>query len=874
MKTIRPFFRTIWIYMNLYKLLLLRILVPIAVVLLLLREGHSHFASIDIAEVYRELKQLRLSGVMELLFFALFSVTVMSGYDLIIRSHYRLEIPTGKLLKYSWIANTFNNFVSFAGIAGAGVRTLLYKKQHVPAKKMIIANLLLAPSVVTGLSMLAWLDLLNVFPVHRLINNAWMLMALVGMALYLPFYLLVQRTSFFSKWLNNNHSRTSWRTLGGFLAVSFVEWLLAGTVFWVTSVELGTSIPLLTAIGVFSVAAVAGIISLAPGGIGSFDLTLLLGLHLSGVDPALSAAVLVLFRLFYFVVPWMIGIGLSAQEMAPSREKFGAVTATIWESSLNRWQRFWSWPGQYRLLSDIGVLMLALLVFGSGFVLLLSAATPGLLYRLKFTEQLVTLPVMALSYQMSVIIGMILIVLARGIKFRVKRAYRATVVLLIAGAVFTFVKAFDFEEALFLMIVLLLLWISRERFYREAAPVSWKSSLTMISFTLLSTVFYLWIGLNSQPDTEKSLPPNVIARYFVQPNEYFVSGAVAALAVFAFIGTWVMFRPKREVQKPFSTKDAEEVQRFFRTHKGNALSHLLYLRDKSLFWAQDGNVLIPYGSIRDKLVVLGDPLGPRPLLRAAIEEFYRFADRYAMIPVFYQVTPEHLPIYHDTGFRFFKLGEEAFVDLRTFTIKGRKNADLRNARNRFEREGYLFEVVEPPFSETFFAELKRVSDAWLGGRQEKGFSLGAFDRFYVEQGPITLIRDALDRIVAFTTIMPHHGDPNVLSVDLMRHLPDAPNGTMDVLFIKLFEWARERGCETFNLGMAPLANVGGASNAMRGEKMARFVFQYGSHWYGFEGLRRFKEKFNPHWEPRFMAYPPSVSLPIVLVDLVRLISRR
>lgn len=69
---------------------------------------------------------------------------------------------------------------------------------------------------------------------------------------------------------------------------------------------------------------------------------------------------------------------------------------------------------------------------------------------------------MRLSHQLSVVIGIMLIVLSRGISLRIKRAYSWTMLLLCTGAIFTFTKAFDYEEAIILLVITLLLWMSRQ----------------------------------------------------------------------------------------------------------------------------------------------------------------------------------------------------------------------------------------------------------------------------------------------------------------------------------------------------------------------------------------------------------------------------
>lgn len=107
-----------------------------------------------------------------------------------------------------------------------------------------------------------------------------------------------------------------------------------------------------------------------------------------------------------------------------------------------------------------------------------------------------------------------------------------------------------------------------------------------------------------------------------------------------------------------------------------------------------------------------------------LQEFLTEADRFGYICVFYQIESKWMSLYHDFGYNFFKLGEEAVVDLNTFTITGKKRAGMRATFNRFEREGYTFSIHEPPFSDELYEELKKVSDAWLGGKKRRDFHLG------------------------------------------------------------------------------------------------------------------------------------------------------
>jgi phosphatidylglycerol lysyltransferase len=163
------------------------------------------------------------------------------------------------------------------------------------------------------------------------------------------------------------------------------------------------------------------------------------------------------------------------------------------------------------------------------------------------------------------------------------------------------------------------------------------------------------------------------------------------------------------------------------------------------------------------------------------------------------------------------------------------------------------------------AELKSVSDAWLIHKRarEKQFSVGYFDEAYLAEYPCAVVMDNTARIVAFSNIIP--GPPQgEYSIDLMRYMPSCPNGVMDFLFLNILEWGRTHQFATFNMGMATLSTVGQIREAYRRERMARWFFSRGEHWYNFQGLRQFKDKYDPIWVPRYLAYPNSWEwLPVV-----------
>jgi phosphatidylglycerol lysyltransferase len=252
--------------------------------------------------------------------------------------------------------------------------------------------------------------------------------------------------------------------------------------------------------------------------------------------------------------------------------------------------------------------------------------------------------------------------------------------------------------------------------------------------------------------------------------------------------------------------------------------------------------------------------------------FREMSDEHGGWTVFYQVTPEFLPLYVDLGLALMKLGEEARVHLPEFSLEGSQRAEFRTTRRKAEREGVSFEVLMPPLQPEVLAELGDISQDWLSAKSanEKRFSVGYFMPSYISQFPTAVAR-VQGKIVAFANLWPTITREE-LSVDLMRYSQLAPKGVMDYLFVEVMLWGKAQGYQWFNLGMAPLSGLEQHPLAPIWHRVGNLVFDVGGHFYNFEGLRRYKEKFLPVWEPRYLAAPGGLALPRVLLDVTSLIA--
>ncbi len=207
------------------------------------------------------------------------------------------------------------------------------------------------------------------------------------------------------------------------------------------------------------------------------------------------------------------------------------------------------------------------------------------------------------------------------------------------------------------------------------------------------------------------------------------------------------------------------------------------------------------------------------------------------------------------------------VPLDAFTLEGSQHKGLRAARNRHEKEGSLFKMFSPEELDPTLPRLREISDAWLGEKntKEKGFSLGLFQEDYIKNTPVaTIWKDG--RIVAFANVWVGAGKEEI-SINLMRCQPkEAPRGVMEYMFIQLMLWGHEQGYHWFNLGMAPLSGMQEREHAPLWHRLGSFVFRHGEDFYNFQGLRQYKEKFHPVWEPQYLTCPGGLKLPTIITS--------
>ena len=765
------------------------------------------------------------------------------------------RVPYPRLALISFMGYAIGHNVGLNTLSGGAVRYRAYSVLGLAAKQIatVIAfgtlTFALGAAALLGLSLLSQAALSGtVLHLHRSLIVLAGCVLLAGVAAYLALAC-------------NRHEPLRWRKIVipvpspriafAQIGVACGDLLCAAGVLYVL-LPPQASIGFVAFAGLFLIAIAAGIISNVPGGVGVFESVLLLLFRSVPADQLLGA--LLAYRIIYYLVPFAAALALlGAHELWAHRGPLVRI---------GRLGRTW--------LSTVTPQASALAVFGAGAVLLFSGATPGVNHRISSLHHVVPLPVLELSHLLGSAVGVGLLVLAHGLYRRIDAAWYLTMWLLCAGILLSLLKGFDYEEAIILGVVAVGLVSARERFRRRASLIEQRFSASWVAAVLLVLGAAVWLVLFAYRHVPYS---NELWWQFAfeAPAPRSLRALLLAAMVAAAYALWRLLRPSKPPILPPSQTDLERAAALIESAHA-ASANLALLGDKNLLFNPERTAFIMYQASGGSWISMGDPVGPSALYEPLVWTFVENCDAMAVSPVFYQITPDNLPLYIDLGLTLSKLGEEARVPLDTFSLEGAARADLRHPHRRALRDGAVFEVVPRAHVAAIMPELRAVSAAWLAAKQaaEKRFSLGYFDESYLAHFDCAVVRCA-GAIVAFANIWRAGADTEI-SVDLMRYNDAAPKGVIDFLLVECMLWGKAQHYQWFSLGMAPLSGLEEHALAPAWHKLGRMVQRYGETFYPFEGLRKFKEKYLPVWRPRYLAAPGGLGMAGAVLDVTALIS--
>ena len=779
---------------------------------------------------------------------------VLTAYDFLAFAYIGTALPRLRIAAASFLAYAISDNVGFAMLSGASVRYRFYTRWGVTAEAL--------SRIVFSYSVTFWLGLLGLgglslvaAPIPDVAGlPAGTLTVPVGWLLMLipPAYLgltLVRRTPLRVRAFEIPMP-TPAIALGQVLA-SAVDWALAGAVLFAL---LPPHAPdFLTFLGMFLVAILLGMVSHVPGGVGVFEglMTVLLRPYLTSAELFPS---LVVFRVIYYLVPLVVAlVGLILDEVWQRRAPIGRAGKAIGIVTE-------AWTPR----------ALSALTFFAGVILLVSGATPAAEGRLAMLDRVLPLGIIETSHFIGSIAGTALLVLSQGLARRLDAAFYATGATLVVGVAASVLKGFDYEEAGLLLLTLGILWRARPAFDRRAAFFDTRFSVPWMTAVFAALLASLWLGRFAFKHVDYA--PELWWQFALEgESSRFLRASVGAgVAVVLVALARLMGVAPHEAPTP-TNGDLADAERAIAT-QSSTFPFLALLRDKALLFNEDRSGFVMYGVQGRTWVALGDPVGPVDRHASLVRLFLERCDDFGGVPVFYEITKAHLHLYADFGLTFAKLGEEARVDVGAFTLEGGPAAKYRQLLRRLEKDGGTFRIIGREAVPAIMAQLRSVSDDWLEAKAsaEKGFSLGFFDEAYLTRFPVAVI-ERNGRVIAFANLW-LGADREEVSIDLMRYHHDAPKGVMEALFVHLMQWGHAQGYHWFALGMAPLSGFEASPLASLWNRLGAFVYEHGDAVYNFQGLRAYKDKFNPVWDPHYLAYPGGLRLPRIMADVSALVA--
>ncbi|GGZ80379.1 phosphatidylglycerol lysyltransferase domain-containing protein [Streptomyces bluensis] len=488
---------------------------------------------------------------------------------------------------------------------------------------------------------------------------------------------------------------------------------------------------------------------------------------------------------------------------------------------------------------------------------------------------------------LSLSAGVLLLLLAHGLRRRKRRAWRAAVVLLPAGAIAQFTYRHSLVGVLISLLLLAPLVRHRDEFSALPDPRSrWYALGNFVLMGAGSLLLGLVIvsvhtrHIVGDPSLSDRLEHVLYGLFgFEGPVDYTgttswtVGFSLGALGLLTAITTiYLALRPEHPAAR-LTEDDEARLRALLDKHGGrDSLGHFALRRDKAVVFSPSGKAAVTYRVVHGVMLASGDPIGDVEAWPGAIERFMDEARTHSWTPAVMGCSETGAEVWtRETGLDALELGDEAVVDVADFSLAGRAMRNVRQMVKRIERAGYETRVRRVhDLGEGELERVRRAADSWRGTDTERGFSMA-----------LGRIGDAADGDCLIATAHKAEGEPGpygdlkaVLhfvpwgpdgaSLDLMRRDRSADPGMNELLIVAALQAAPRYGIQRVSLNFAMFRSA-----LARGEKIGagpvlrawRGLLVFLSRWFQIESLYKFNAKFRPRWEPRFVVYAASRDLP-------------
>jgi lysyl-tRNA synthetase class 2 len=493
----------------------------------------------------------------------------------------------------------------------------------------------------------------------------------------------------------------------------------------------------------------------------------------------------------------------------------------------------------------------------------------------------------------GVAIGVVLLLCARGLGRRSRRACISASVLVFVSLVVRTIDAFN-VTALAVGSLVLISLIARRGDFSFAGDPSMRASATrrvviFAGITLAYGVAALWINqiaFDLPFHFLAALRGTLHALVIGSPQRWSpIAGhfstwfpwslrLIACLGIAWAASTWFAPWRHRPVDESLRRRVAEQVVRRWGE---DTLAPFTLRRDKAHYLfpeastgAVGGTTLISYRVVRGVAIVSGDPIGPPDQARDAVAAFRAMCAARGWTFALLGASDRFIGIYRELGFHALYHGDEAIIDIASFTLVGGERKSVRQAVKRVARKGYEVAVYSASeLDQELRAELSLLERESLGGRERKGFVMELEELFRLDGNEVLYVtgRAPDGSLVGFLEIASCPPSAS-LSLSSMPRSPAAPNGMNAFLIVSLVEWARERSFEAVSLNFSPAARLFAHGQSSGGKhRIARWATRIPKRLFGLQldNLYRFNQGFTPRWQPRYVIVDRVRDIPRVVV---------
>lgn len=612
---------------------------------------------------------------------------------------------------------------------------------------------------------------------------------------------------------------------------------------------------------------------------------LLIAMKAFGTSASFSAAAIayILTVLLMLASPFLRGLGAVEFSMIYLLVKFGfSHSQGLGVTLLYRTFEFWIplllgvlayiWRGRdfiFRIIPAVSIFFL-------GLINMISVITPPLSERIRIGKIYFPDEVIHLSKILTLMAGIILIITSANMLRGLRRSWFIAVIFSIISLFGNLFKALDYEEATVAFLILLMLWSTRKeynvktrsRFLKTGIPLFVGVFMATFVFNLLSFYFIdeKHFGINFTKNQalyftgriflfshENGLNPKTgFAKDFLVIN-YILSGICWLL----LIGSVFPFRRKRS--KVSNLEDFQEAQSLVNLYGNSAMDYFKIAADKKLYFSEYHEGFVAYRVANNFAIALEEPVCSEEKKFSLLSEFEEFTTNSGLKTAYYRVDESFLPHFKPFKKKKLHIGEEGILDVEKFNLDGKNRKSIRNAVNTLRKKGFETEILYAPQNSEILDQLQKISDRWLDEfeKEEMVFSQGMFNREEIKHQDVIVLKNENAEIMAFLNIIPDYS-PQECTYDLLRRLHDAPNGSTDVLLLKLVDYAKAKKLRYINLGLAPLAELEEPDNTA--ESLLKFVYNRLGSFKHYQSLREFKEKYADFWDGKYLVFSTDFDL--------------